>query len=99
MNGQLASKKSVGRAFVRSHGVLAFLCLTLVVGLPANLFATIPAAAKSDPRYGLGYLVVTYYPGVNTNGTGDCRAGIQEALNDAFTNNQVFQNAVSVNGG
>jgi hypothetical protein len=81
MNGQLAPEKSVGRAFARSH-VLAFLCLTLVVGLPANLFATIPAAAKSDPRYGLGYLVVTYYPGVNTNGTGDCRAGIQEALNE-----------------
>ncbi|MEI6075896.1 MAG: glycosyl hydrolase family 28-related protein, partial [Verrucomicrobiota bacterium] len=52
---------------------------------------SIPAAALNDPRYGLGYLVVTYYPGVTNDGTGDCRAGIQAALDHAFLANYNFQ--------
>ncbi|MEI8291641.1 MAG: glycosyl hydrolase family 28-related protein, partial [Verrucomicrobiota bacterium] len=51
----------------------------------------IPAAALNDPRYALGYLVVTYYPGVTNNGTGDCRLGIQNALDHAFAANYDFQ--------
>lgn len=45
--------------------------------------AKIPQSAKDDPRYELGYLVVTYYAGVNTDGTGDCAPGINEAIYDA----------------
>ena len=52
---------------------------------------SIPDAALNDPRYGLGYLVVTYYPGVTNNGTGDCRAGIQNALDHVFAANKEFQ--------
>ncbi|HPA16334.1 MAG TPA: hypothetical protein PLU30_01210 [Verrucomicrobiae bacterium] len=51
--------------------------------------AAIPQAAKDDPRYKLGYLVVTHYPGVATNGTGDSLAGLQAAVSDAYTNNLV----------
>jgi hypothetical protein len=62
------------------------LFLFLLLLSSASAYATIPQAAKSDPKFDLGYLVVTHYPGVNSNGTGDSRAGIQEAINDAFKN-------------
>jgi hypothetical protein len=52
--------------------------------------AAIPPAAAADPRYALGYLVVTHYPGVNADGTGDSRAGIQEAMDDAYTHDLVL---------
>jgi len=55
---------------------------------------SIPSAALRDPRYALGYLVATYYPGVTNNGTGDCRAGIQAALDDAYAANQIYQRAL-----
>lgn len=51
--------------------------------------AAIPQSAKDDPRYKLGYLVVTHYPGVDTNGTGDSLAGLQSAVDDAYSNNLV----------
>lgn len=51
--------------------------------------AAIPQAAIEDPRFKLGYLVVTYYAGVDTNGVGDSLPGLQEAVNDAYTNNLV----------
>ena len=56
-----------------------------------QLSGSAPATALNDPRYALGYLVVTYYPGVTNNGTGDCRAGIQSAINDAFAANLNFE--------
>lgn len=56
---------------------------------------SIPPAALNDARYGLGYLVVTDYPGVTNNGTGDCQPGIQAALNDAFAANAAYQRACS----
>lgn len=51
--------------------------------------AAIPQSAKDDPRYALGYLVVSHYPGVNPDGTGDSRAGIQQAIDDAMDNQLV----------
>jgi hypothetical protein len=55
----------------------------LAVFIASSAGATIPAAAKSDPRYKLGYLVVTYYPGVDSRGLTDSTAGLQQALRDA----------------
>jgi len=54
-----------------------------VVGLSVAR-AEIPAAAKADPRFALGYVVVTHYPGVRADGTGDATAGIQAAIEDAY---------------
>lgn len=51
--------------------------------------AVLPQAAIDDPRFRLGYLVVTHYAGVDTNGVGDSLPGLQEAVNDAYTNNLV----------
>lgn len=59
----------------------------LLTGLWLNLPAAIPQAAKDDPRYKLGYLVVTHYAGVDTNGVSDSLAGLQAAVNDAYSNN------------
>lgn len=81
--------KNGSKTSIWSLRALAFLCLALAAGFPLQLFATIPAAAKSDPRYKLGYLVVTYYPGVTNNGTGDSLTGLQTALDDAYTNDLV----------
>lgn len=58
----------------------------------ATLFATwagaaIPEAAQHDPRFKLGYLVVTHYPDVKNDGTGDSTAGIQQAIADAYEQN------------
>jgi hypothetical protein len=68
--------------------VLVFLCFQLVFSV--NSLGTIPPEAKSDPRYDLGYLVVTYYPGVDPTGTTDSRAGIQSAIDDAFKMNMAL---------
>jgi len=54
-----------------------------------SALAIIPQSARDDPRYKLGYLVVTHYSGVTTNGTGDSVAGLQNALDDAYTNDLV----------
>jgi hypothetical protein len=71
---------------------VSLLCASLMIVLAGTIpvRAAIPAAALADPRYGLGYVVVTYYPGVTTNGTGDCTAGIQAALNDTYSQNKNF---------
>ncbi len=42
------------------------------------------AAVENDPLYELGYIVVTNYPGVSNDGTGDSTAGIQQAIDDAY---------------
>lgn len=55
----------------------------------ANLHAGIPQAATDDPRDKLGYLVVTYYPGVDPPGTGDSLSGLQAAVDDAYANGLV----------
>ncbi len=52
----------------------------------ASAAGAIPGAAKSDSRFALGYLVVTHYPGVRADGTGDSTAGIQAAIVDAYDN-------------
>ena len=77
-------------ALPKRPGLALLVVFVLLALAPASLRAAIPAAAKADPRYGLGYLVVTYYTGVNTNGTGDCRAGINDALRDAWEVNRDF---------
>src|ERR1700761_6122265 len=53
--------------------------------------ATIPTAALADPRYSIGYLVVTNYPGVVPDGVTDCTIGLQTAINDAYSNNLLFE--------
>ncbi|MDO8542157.1 MAG: DUF1349 domain-containing protein [Opitutaceae bacterium] len=62
------------------------LIITALFTSVAPARATIPAAAIADPRYALGYLVVTYYSGVDPTGTTDSRAGIQQAIDDAKIN-------------
>lgn len=57
--------------------------LILLFGAAANALAEIPEAARSDPRFAMGYLVVTHYPGVTNDGTGDSTAGLQQAIDDA----------------
>lgn len=49
----------------------------------------IPQEARKDPRFKLGYLVVTHYEGVRNDGTGDSTAGIQQAIDDALANHLV----------
>jgi hypothetical protein len=51
-----------------------------------SVVAEIPQAAKDDPRYALGYVVVSHYPGVRSDGTGDSTTGIQSAIRDAYKN-------------
>src|ERR1043165_3551044 len=73
---------------------VSFFCVALIPSLAMLAFsarAAIPAAALADPRYGLGYLVVTNYPGVVADGTTDCTAGLQAALNDAYDASWNFQ--------
>ncbi|MBM3852414.1 MAG: hypothetical protein FJ399_04575, partial [Verrucomicrobia bacterium] len=53
------------------------------------LSAAIPDAARADPRFTLGYLVVTHYAGVRSDGTGDATAGLQQAVDDAYANDLV----------
>jgi len=76
---------------VRISDIYIYFIIFLSIALlkPAIISATIPQAAKEDPRYDLGYLVVTYYDGVNPDGTGDSAPGIQEAIYDAFDNKLV----------
>ncbi|MFV2070716.1 MAG: hypothetical protein ACC645_27415, partial [Pirellulales bacterium] len=69
--------------------LLCPVCLLLICATSWKASAAIPQAAKDDSRYKLGYLVVTYYPGVSNDGTGDSLAGHQEAVNDAFGNGLV----------
>ena len=59
------------------------------MGFTTTAARQVPQAAMQDPRYDLGYLVVTYYDGVNPNGTGDSHAGIQQAIDDAYENKLV----------
>lgn len=66
---------------------LALLGCWFLAGLHAPpAIAAIPAAARADPRFRLGYLVATHYSGVRSNGTGDSTAGLQEAIDDGFSN-------------
>src|ERR1700742_2767012 len=62
------------------------LCMT-----PLRSQATIPAGAFADPRYSIGYLVVTNYPGVDSTGATDSTIGLQNAINDAYSNNINFE--------
>ena len=60
--------------------------LAIVVLAGGSLRAEIPDAAKQDPRFALGYVVVTHYPGVRPDGTGDSTSGLQAAISDAYDN-------------
>lgn len=55
----------------------------------AILHAGIPQAVRDDPRYKLGYLVVTSYPGVDPTGTSDSLSGLQAAIDDGYANGLV----------
>ena len=66
--------------------LLAILIAWLVT-LAVSARAAIPAAALADRRFGLGYLVVTNYPGVKNDGSIDCTVGLQNAINDAYSAN------------
>lgn len=69
---------------MKSLRLLLLAALSVLGALP--LRATIPSAAKTDSRYALGYLVVTYY-GTNLNdGVTDATAAIQQAIDDAKAN-------------
>jgi len=61
-------------------------CVLVLVGCLSEATAAVPERARKDPRYALGYVVVTHYPGVRGDGTGDSTAGIQSAINDAYVN-------------
>ena len=63
---------------------------------PAIDDSGMPQAAKNDPRFKLGYLVVTHYEGVSNDGTGDSTAGIQQAIDDALANHLVVYFPVGV---
>lgn len=66
----------------------SLLLFTLVGSLLTSAHATIPAAAIANPLYAKGYLVVSHYPGVFTNGTnaGTTTTGLNQALRDAYDN-------------
>jgi hypothetical protein len=76
--------------FIPFRGVLMALALSMLAVAGATAVrAAIPDPARVDPRFRLGYLVVTHYPGVRPDGTGDSTAGVQQALEDAFANDLV----------
>jgi len=60
--------------------------IALIALLALPLRAELPPGAKADPRFALGYVVATHYPGVRADGTGDSTAGLQAAINDAYDN-------------
>lgn len=60
--------------------------IVVAAGLWQEPAVAVPDAAREDPRYALGYVVVTHYPGVRADGTGDSTAGIQAAIVDAYAN-------------
>ncbi len=64
-----------------TRSIFAFVTLAASTSL-----AAIPAAAKVDPLYAKGYLVVTYYPGVYNDGThaASTTQGLNQALIDAY---------------
>ena len=63
------------------------LCGFFLALLPALIAkGEIPQTVREDPRYALGYVVVTHYPGVRADGQGDSTTGIQAAIEDAYAN-------------
>jgi hypothetical protein len=58
--------------------------MVVAAGLWQEPAVAVSDAARADPRYALGYVVVTHYPGVRADGTGDATAGIQAAIEDAY---------------
>lgn len=71
------------------RGIGRWWLLAVVLAAATTLRAAIPAAARDDPRFTLGYLVVTHYAGVRNDGTGDSTAGLQQAIDDAYAANLV----------
>jgi hypothetical protein len=71
-----------------ARGRLAAVMLAFCAGVQA-LGAAIPEAARADPRFRLGYLVVTHYEGVRADGGGDSTRGLQQAIDDAYAANLV----------
>lgn len=60
--------------------------IAMAAAMACAAMAEIPETAKQDPRFKLGYLVVTAYPGVSNDGSVDSTAGIQQAIEDARQN-------------
>lgn len=61
-----------------------FLSVVMLLAFLAEARPEVPEAARQDPRFALGYLVVTHYPGVMNDGTGDSTKGIQQAMDDGW---------------
>lgn len=82
-----ASVFSTGRAFrLTSFG------LVLMVVALARSYPAIPDAAKKDPLFAKGYLVVTHYQGVHSDGTyaASTTDGLNRAIYDAYADNLVL---------
>ena len=71
------------------HRIL--LLIVLMVGALPRVQAAIPKAARNDPLYAKGYLVVSHYPGVFDDGTSEATttAGLNDAIDDAYVHNVV----------
>ncbi len=69
-----------------NFAVVSFVLIGLLQLQPSHAWAAIPEAAKNDPLYAKGYLVVTHYAGVHNDGTNatSTTAGINQALLDAY---------------
>ena len=63
-----------------------FCTLLLLFSYFPRADAAIPAAAVSDSRYAMGYLVCDHYAGVTSDGTGDSTNGLNECIHDAYMN-------------
>ncbi len=79
-----AKQNPFGRARLLSEMPRRLMCILVLAGFPGEGAAAIPEQARKDPRHALGYVVVTHYPGVRSDGTGDSTAGLQMAINDAY---------------
>lgn len=82
-------QKIMNRKNILKYFILFGNFLSVIILMPYELISAIPQSAQDDPRFAMGYLVVTYYDGVNPDGTGDSGPGIQEAIYDAFDNDLV----------
>ncbi|MFH1377445.1 MAG: sugar-binding protein [Planctomycetota bacterium] len=82
------NEDSIFKFAIRQIALLTMVFLYAVLATE-NLSAAIPQSAKDDPRFALGYLVVTHYPGVKNDGTGDSTVAIQQAIDDAFEKDMV----------
>jgi hypothetical protein len=76
--------QAVQRTFGASHHLADsprwLMPILVLAGCLAGATAAIPERAQKDPRYALGYVVVTRCPGVSSDGTGGSTGGIQTEM-------------------